>query len=107
MHLVMEYADGGTLEDILNKRRPTKDYLSEDEILRLFAMCCLALDFAHALDLIHRDIKPCNFLMTKNGIVKLADFGVSAIGGNGKTQCGTYYYMAPEVMDADESNQYS
>merc|ERR1719369_2022681 len=59
------------------------------------------LDYIHKLDIIHRDIKSDNVLLSRDGRVKIADFGYSAHGGiNHRTFVGTPYWMAPEIINA-------
>lgn len=95
----MELVDGGTLADHLQKRgRFTWDYVIEYGL-----QICAALDYAHQRGVIHRDIKPGNFLLTKAGKIKLSDFGLATmiaaarITRAGKT-AGTFQYMAPEQI---------
>ncbi len=95
----MELVDGGTLADHLQKHgRFTWDY-----VLEYGLQMCSALDYAHQRGVIHRDIKPGNFLLTKAGKIKLSDFGLATmvaaarITRAGKT-AGTFQYMAPEQI---------
>ncbi len=95
----MELVEGGTLADHLQKRgRFTWDYVIEYGL-----QMCSALDYAHQRGVIHRDIKPGNFLLTKSGQIKLSDFGLATmiaaarITRAGKT-AGTFQYMAPEQI---------
>lgn len=95
----MELVEGGTLADHLQKRgRFTWDYVIDYGL-----QICSALDYAHQRGVIHRDIKPGNFLLTKAGKIKLSDFGLATmiaaarITRAGKT-AGTFQYMAPEQI---------
>ncbi len=95
----MELVEGGTLADHLQKRgRFTWDYVIDYGL-----QMCSALDYAHQRGVIHRDIKPGNFLLTKSGQIKLSDFGLATmiaaarITRAGKT-AGTFQYMAPEQI---------
>ena len=62
------------------------------------------LEHVHAKKLLHRDIKPANVLLSKDGVAKLADFGVSRMLAHtleaAKTMIGTPYYLAPEVIES-------
>lgn len=101
-HIVMEYVDGITLEELISSRR----FLTEEAALLIFYEVCKALKYAHDRQVIHRDIKPANILLSSTGIVKLVDFGVSAIldaaEDEGLTKAGmtigTPSYLAPEQI---------
>jgi serine/threonine protein kinase len=71
-YFVMEYVDGETLIDYCDKNK-----LTTDERLKLFQKICSAVNHAHKNLIIHRDIKPTNILVTKDGIPKLLDFGIA------------------------------
>jgi serine/threonine protein kinase len=109
-YLVMELVEGDSLRDLM-RRGP----VPARHACRIVAALCDALDYAHAKGVVHRDIKPENVLVTRTGIVKVADFGLSRVfdGTDAGTrltvtnlQLGTYEYMAPEqrerAADADE-----
>ena len=124
LYLVMEYLPGGDLMNLLIK----KDILTEDEAKFYISELILAIESIHKLDCIHRDIKPDNVLIDKNGHIKLSDFGLAKISDklyekenekyknyiyekknkeldeekkthNKNFSCvGTAYYVAPEVL---------
>ena len=98
----MEYAQNGSLEDLIRQRKATNEPFSEDEILDFFTQICLAVKYIHNKKILHRDIKDQNIFLSKNLMVKLGDFGVSKIleGTRYKatTMIGTDYCMAPEVL---------
>ncbi len=95
--IVMELVDGQTLRD----RLKVEGRLPVDEALRVASQICEALSHAHARRIIHRDIKPQNILFTKQGDVKVADFGIArALGGVSTTSenvvVGSAPYISPE-----------
>jgi serine/threonine protein kinase len=97
--IVMEYIDGFTLSDHVKLERGRLD---EKEVLQLAITICKALDEALKHQIIHRDIKPDNVLISKDGVVKLVDLGVAKQLDNDETltltgfTVGTPCYVAPE-----------
>jgi serine/threonine protein kinase len=73
-YFLMEFVDGVTLRQLLNAGR-----LAPKEALAIVPQICDALQFAHDRGIVHRDIKPENILLGKDGVVKIADFGVAKI----------------------------
>ena len=109
-NIVMEYADSGDLSQAIQDQFRSGEYFSEDEILNIFTQICLALKFCHDSKIIHRDIKPDNIFITKNGDVKLGDFGISRIlsvtMSLAHTHCGTPFQMAPEMWAENPKYRY-
>eukprot|EP01126_Amoeba_proteus_P062578 TRINITY_DN8525_c0_g1_i7.p1 TRINITY_DN8525_c0_g1~~TRINITY_DN8525_c0_g1_i7.p1 ORF type:complete len:754 (-),score=172.21 TRINITY_DN8525_c0_g1_i7:239-2260(-) len=95
--IVMEFCDGGSVSDILEK---TKKNLSEECISVISYQTLLGLEYLHGKLKIHRDIKAANLLLTSAGEVKIADFGTSAEGSVRTTVVGSFMWMAPETIDA-------
>jgi serine/threonine-protein kinase len=100
-YFVMEYIDGKTVYDMIGEDKP----MPEAEALRIILQAAQALEHAHQQDLIHRDVKPKNLMLTKGGDVKLADMGlaremkdyVTATAEAGRAY-GTPYYISPEQI---------
>ncbi|MFL6090840.1 MAG: Stk1 family PASTA domain-containing Ser/Thr kinase [Aeromicrobium sp.] len=98
-YLVMEYIPGHTLRDVLRADAP----LTAERSLGILADVLVALAAAHAAGIIHRDIKPENVLITPDGDVKVADFGLAravstATTAPGGALIGTVSYLAPEIV---------
>ncbi|MHB0947093.1 MAG: serine/threonine protein kinase [Sedimentisphaerales bacterium] len=100
-YFVMEYVEGKTLYDDLAKGK----IFSEDEAINITKQVAGALAHAHARNLIHRDVKPKNIMITPSGIVKLADLGLARDASDvqlAKSEAGkafgTPYYIAPEQI---------
>ena len=101
MWIVMEFCEGGSMTDLLEANNGI--LLPEDCIRAVCASIVLGLEYLHGVaNVCHRDIKCGNVLLTADGHVKLADFGVSAELTNTlnkrKTVVGSPYWMAPEVI---------
>jgi serine/threonine-protein kinase len=97
-YLVMRLVDGGSLDDRLQAGR-----MPEAEILRLAEQIAAALDYAHARQVIHRDLKPGNILLDTHGEAYLSDFGIAKLLSStqnltGSGLIGTPHYMAPEQI---------
>ena len=95
--IIMEYCAGGSLRSLL---RPGK--VDEKYIGVIMREVLIALKYIHRENIIHRDIKAANILITNSGSVKLCDFGVAAQLNQAtlrrQTMAGTPYWMAPEVI---------
>ncbi len=95
-YLVMEYVEGKDLREILNDRGP----LPWEEALSLVDQICEALENAHEYNIVHRDIKPQNIMLTDSGQLKVLDFGIArARMLPSLTQSGfvgSPYYISPE-----------
>ncbi|KAJ9171564.1 hypothetical protein P3X46_014917 [Hevea brasiliensis] len=101
IYIVLEFVDGGELFDKIASR----GRLKEDEARRYFQQLINAVDYCHSRGVSHRDLKPENLLLDSYGVLKVSDFGLSAVlskqvQGDGllHTACGTPNYVAPEVL---------
>jgi serine/threonine-protein kinase len=97
--IVMEFVNGRTLKEVL----AAEQRLQPRRALEIIADICAALEFSHRHGIIHRDIKPGNVMLTRNGQVKVMDFGIAralASGATTMTQTsaviGTAQYLSPE-----------
>jgi len=96
----MEYIRGRNLQDILRET----PQLPIPQALDIAAQICNGLAYAHSQRTVHRDIKPANILLTREGVVKLVDFGLAEVLGTHSVAggAGTYAYMAPEDFHPEE-----
>ncbi|KAH7678848.1 Non-specific serine/threonine protein kinase protein [Dioscorea alata] len=100
IYIVLEFVTGGELFDKIAQ----KGRLKEDEARNYFQQLINAVDYCHSRGVFHRDLKPENLLLDDGGILKVSDFGLSALpqqvreDGLLHTTCGTPNYVAPEVI---------
>lgn len=103
MWIVMEFCDGGSVSDLIEAAGGRGSFAMPEESIRVAcAGIVLGLEYLHKKEICHRDIKCGNVLLTNDGHVKLADFGVSAELTNTinkrKTVVGSPFWIAPEVI---------
>ncbi|MDD2961727.1 MAG: serine/threonine-protein kinase [Muribaculaceae bacterium] len=96
--LIMEYADGMSLDKYVNS---VTGLIVEERVLPIIEPILDAVEYAHKHNIIHRDIKPSNIIITKEGVPKILDFGISTFLGsndNNNIVIGTPSYMSPEQV---------
>ena len=102
LNIVTSYADGGDL----HKQISLHVTFPENQIINWLIQISLAVHYLHSKHIIHRDLKPHNVFLTKKGVAKLGDFGVSKILASSvqkaSTCIGTPYYISPEIINEEE-----
>jgi len=95
-YIVMEYVNGIDLKSLVTERGPLDPLKAAEYATQV----CAALGVAHGYDIIHRDIKPHNIVLTPDGAIKVMDFGIARAGNTTMTQTGsvlgTAQYLSPE-----------
>ena len=95
-YFAMEYVEGASVTEYVRQQERTRVAVTLDLVCQLLA----GLDYAHRQGVVHRDIKPSNLLVTRDGRLKITDFGIARVGSLKHTQTGfmmgTPGYMSPE-----------
>lgn len=110
-YIFMEFVDGETLEKMLLADTPIDKQL----IIHILKQAAEALDYAHQRGIVHRDVKPANIMVRRDGVAKIADFGIARMQSHSLTQAGqilgTPNYMSPEQISGKpvdgRADQYS
>ena len=97
-YLVLELVDGGELFEYIVAR----GRLEEEEAIRFFRQMLSAVGYCHSFKICHRDLKTENVLVTGDGDIRIADFGMAALHQSPdhrlETSCGSPHYAAPELI---------
>jgi eukaryotic-like serine/threonine-protein kinase len=106
-YIAMELVEGENLEQVIARRAPLSISLK-----LVYAMqACRAFDYAHKRGIVHRDIKPGNVMVSKDGSVRVVDFGIARVLETSKTQTGmligTFAYMSPEQYHGEHADERS
>eukprot|EP00656_Telonema_subtile_P041830 TRINITY_DN4713_c0_g1_i4.p1 TRINITY_DN4713_c0_g1~~TRINITY_DN4713_c0_g1_i4.p1 ORF type:complete len:727 (+),score=154.78 TRINITY_DN4713_c0_g1_i4:251-2431(+) len=111
LHILMDYADGGTLEDVINETKKQGGKFTNEEVVAWTCQLAMALKYTHSQCVLHRDLKQANIFLIGRSFVKLGDFGLArALSSEtqlAETACGTPYYLSPELCLGKPYNQKS
>lgn len=105
-YMVMEYIDGGTIRDILK----AQGKLPLATVMQIAGICADAIGYAHRRNVLHRDIKPDNLMLTRDGVLKVIDFGLACLAHPARKTdiiSGTPMYISPEEFQGNELDQRS
>jgi len=108
LYLIMDYVDGTPLDELIkNVTGP----IGGETCVNYVEQILEAFSYAHSRGMVHRDIKPSNVMITRDGQVKVLDFGIAKILASGTSsltktgaQMGTVYYMSPEQVEGKEAD---
>ena len=102
--IAMEYLEGESLEKLIARKAPLPLATKVGYVVQ----ACRALEYAHRRGVIHRDVKPANIMVTRDGVVKVVDFGIARLADTSKTQTGmllgTLAYMSPEQVRGQQAD---
>ncbi len=107
-YMAMEFVEGSTLADVIREKKP----LTLAAVVGIGIQLAKALDYAHAKGIVHRDVKPGNIMLLRDGLtIKVADFGICRIDDSEATQAtqvgnvlGTPHYMSPEQVQGEKAD---
>lgn len=104
LHIIMSYCEAGDLGKVISLHRKNKSNITEAQACKWMLQIALAMAFLHENGVLHRDLKPCNVMLTEGGeLCKVCDFGLAleASGDDApssSSEAGTPYYTAPEMI---------
>jgi len=100
LYMVLQYIEGLSLDQILAAYREDGEYIEPEEASRIIREMSSALDYAHSKGVIHRDVKPSNIILNRQGNAILVDFGLALLADAGirSEAFGTPQYIAPEQV---------
>jgi serine/threonine protein kinase len=111
-YIAMEFVEGIELSETMS---PTDRFTIEQKV-RMVVDICRGLDFAHKMGVIHRDVKPANIRLTRDGTVKILDFGIARLRGTDATDpnltqagivLGTPSYLSPELVQGGKVDHHA
>ncbi|MFP4497499.1 MAG: tetratricopeptide repeat protein [Vulcanimicrobiota bacterium] len=110
-HIVMEYVNGSTLRELIEERSEIKD-IDINYMAEIFLDILEAMAYAHSKKIVHRDIKPDNIMLTRDGRVKVMDFGLAVLENRHSLTeigqvMGTVAYFSPEQARGDMADSRS
>ena len=107
-YLVMEHLEGQTLDEVMQQVRP----MPEADALRIVSRLCDAIDYLHRHQVVHRDLKPQNVMLCRDGSLRIMDFGIAKAGGSRRITFGSFSptlgtpdYMAPEQVKGQRGDE--
>lgn len=108
LYIIIDYAEGGDIATRIRMAKSKGYKFPEAQVWKWFMQICIALDYIHDKKIIHRDLKTQNIFLTKNGDIKIGDFGICRVLSKSdelaSTSVGTPYYIAPEVCKGEPYN---
>ena len=110
LNIVMEYCDGGDLNDFLIEKKKFGQPLEEPFIWKIFIKITIGLADIHKLKILHRDLKTLNIFLKQNFDIKIGDLGVAKVlskNNFARTVIGTPYYLSPEICEEKPYNDKS